>query len=57
MKQYEADYNRCDWPLCAHSSGPVSCLGVWGLCDPGTPLHWCPASEPGTREEVLEETP
>lgn len=27
MKQYEADYNRSDWPRCAHSSGTVmGCL-------------------------------
>ena len=38
-------------------SWAVGCLGVWGLCGPGTPLHRCLALEPSTREEVLEEAP
>ena len=32
-----------------------SCLGVWGRGDPGRPLHWGPASQPSTWEEVLED--
>ena len=39
MKQYESDYNRCDWPRCAHSSGPVMGCGLPGCLGSVWPRH------------------
>lgn len=39
MKQYEIDYNRCDWPRCAHSSGPVMGCGLPGCLGSVWPRH------------------